>query len=95
MRKNGKPGMKTEVGPRQIRGVRLTGYTIGSWCPTDDGTGPAEAVSFSLETKLGNQDCNFVMRLKSPNTVDELVQALLKHRQDVWPNAKPSFLQLD
>ncbi len=74
-----------ERNPRSMIGPHVTGYTVGSWCPTQDGSGPAMAVSISLEIPpLGD----IVLRLKSPSAVDMMIQALLRHKRDVWPEAK-------
>ena len=70
--------------PRTLMGPNLLGYTVGGWCPTPDGSGPATAVGVSLEIEgLGD----VVLRLKSPAAVDEMVQALLRHKRSVWPDA--------
>ena len=65
-------------------GPRVHSFTVGSWCPTQDGTGPAVAVAVSIEANLGD----IVLRLKSPEAVDDMIQMLLRHKRDVWPNAK-------
>ncbi len=70
--------------PIQLAGVNVRGYTIGSWCPTPDGTGPAIAVAISIETEAFG---DIVLRIKSPQAVDEFIQALLRHKRDVWPNS--------
>lgn len=72
-------------GPHPLMGLSIDSYTIGSWCPSPDGTGKPEAVAISL--KLNEFPCDLVLRLKSPSRVDELIQALLRHKRDVWPDA--------
>lgn len=64
-------------------GPNVRGFTVGSWCPTQDGSGPATAVAISIETNLGD----IVLRLKSPAAVDDMIQMLLRHKRDVWPEA--------
>ena len=68
---------------RPIVGPLTEGFTVGSWCPTPDGSGPVEAVgvSFHLDDDLGEA----TLRLKSPSAVDAMIQALLRHKRDVWP----------
>lgn len=65
---------------RQIQAVEE--YGVGSWCPTPDGTGPAEAVVLHYRIEgLGE----FGLRLKTPERVNELIAMLERHRNDVWP----------
>ena len=66
-------------------GLSVTEYTVGSWCPTPDGSGPAEAVAIQIMTNM--PDVSFFMRLKSPAAVDEMIASLERHRRDVWPDA--------
>lgn len=71
-------------GERTLVGLSINSYTVGSWCPTNDGSGPATAVALSLQVEqLGD----VVFRLKTPGAVDILVQSLLRHKRDVWPDA--------
>ncbi|MCG8583718.1 MAG: hypothetical protein MI757_03305 [Pirellulales bacterium] len=88
MGKHRKPRPLSEPhGPSGQRfGVRITEYTVGSWCPTPDGSGPAEAVAIQLMTDL--PDWSFMLRLKSPAAVDEMIEALKRHRNDVWPDCR-------
>ena len=67
---------------KPLIGPKLEGYTIGSWCPTPDGTGQPTAVALSLQIQ-GFGD--IVLRLKSPERVDKMVQQLLQYKQEVWP----------
>lgn len=50
------------------------------------GTGPATAVAFILN--LRNTPFPLVMRLKSKRAVDELIDALKHHRDDVFGAAE-------
>lgn len=70
-------------------GPTVTGYTVASWCPTPDATGPATAVAIVMNTRLPvlDVDCDIVLRLKSPQRVDEMIQSLLRHKRDVWPDS--------
>ncbi len=65
-------------------GPVVSGYTVGSWCQSQDGSGPPIAVAISIETGIGD----VVLRLKSPRAVDEMIQTLLRHKRDVWPESK-------
>lgn len=63
------------------------GYRIASWCPTPDASGPPTAVIFLLPV----EGIELGLRLKSRRAVNELILALQKHRDDVFPeSAKPS-----
>lgn len=73
-----------EANPRPLRGPNLVSWSVGEWCPTPDGTGPATAVGLSLELENG---VDIVLRLKTPRAVDDLVQMLLRHKRGVWPEA--------
>lgn len=76
-------------GPRVLHGLTLKDYTVGSWCPTPDGTGPPTAVGLTLRVELsGGTDMDLTMRLKTPEAVDGMIQSLLRHKRDVWPDSK-------
>lgn len=64
-------------------GPNIQGLSVGSWCPSQDGTGKPTAVAINLQVQgIGDM----VMRLKSPERVDEIVQLLLQYKNEVWPN---------
>lgn len=71
--------------PQQLLGMQIESYHVGSWCPSPDGTGPAEAVAIGL--KIKGLPHELILRLKSPERVDELIQLLLRHKRDVWPDS--------
>lgn len=68
---------------RALIGPTVRSFTVGSWCPSPDGSGQPEAVAISIATDLGD----LVIRLKSPAMVDDTIQMLLRHKRDVWPDA--------
>ena len=74
-----------ENNPRPLLGPQIESFTVGSWCPTPDGSGKPTAVAISLEIS-GFGD--LVMRIKSPQEVDRIIQMLLRHKRDVWPDSK-------
>ena len=75
-------------GPQELRGLSIVSYSVGSWCPTQDGSGPTTAVALSLEIDgLASVPVTMVMRLKTPTAVDTMIQSLLRHKRDVWPDA--------
>lgn len=84
--------MPRRLPPSERLGTPLVGpnvesYTVGSWCPTPDGTGRPVAVALSLQVRLAGELVDLVVRLKSPERVDQMIQALLRHKRDVWPDA--------
>jgi hypothetical protein len=65
-----------------LLGPTVESFSVGAWCPTPDGSGKPTAVAFTLSVSgLGD----LVMRLKSPERVDEIVRLLLQYKQEVWP----------
>lgn len=68
------------IGP----GYTILSYRVVSWCPTLDGSGPATAVGLILDVRGVPP---LVMRLKTRQAVDEMIAALEKHRDDVFPKA--------
>ena len=71
-------------GKRSIFARNIKGYTVGSWCPTPDGSGSPTAVAIEFDIGI---DVPVAIRLKSPEAVDQLIQALLRHKRDVWPDS--------
>jgi hypothetical protein len=72
----------------RLMGLTIEDVQVGSWCPTADGTGPAQAVALNIKVRWNRRTrIDMVLRLKSPQAVDELIAALNKHKADVWPNA--------
>jgi hypothetical protein len=68
--------------------MKVVEVGVGSWCPSDDGSGPAEAVVLHLKIATGGKDfVEFGLSLKSPEAVNELIDMLVRHRNDVWPAA--------
>jgi hypothetical protein len=72
-------------GDRGLSGHNVGGFTVGSWVPNQDSTGQPVAIAIALHT-VGHGDV--VLRLKSPKAVDDMIQMLLRHKRDVWPEAK-------
>lgn len=70
--------------PIALVGPQIESFTVGSWCPSPDGTGKPEAVAISVNIK-GFGD--LVIRIKSPMELDRVVQMLLRHKRDVWPES--------
>lgn len=89
-KKKGRRRLPPASGPQaNLAGVTLEGYVVGSWCPTPNpANSKPEAVSVELQVKLGGQPVSFFLRLKTPHAVDEMIQALLRHKRDVWPDSQ-------
>jgi subtilisin-like proprotein convertase family protein len=71
-------------GDRGLMGASVRSFTVGSWVANQDSTGQAVAVAIAIETERHG---DLVLRLKSPKAVDDMVQMLLRHKRDVWPEA--------
>jgi len=82
MSKKRLPLMEPSTGPLMGRNVEYV--TVGSWVPSLDGTGIPQCVALSIHLATGE---DLVCRLKSPRVVDEIIQSLLRHKRDVWPDA--------
>lgn len=70
--------------PRDVSGMAVTdvlGYGVMSWSPDPKGIAPATQVHLLLHTR---QMFPWVVRLKSAAAVDELIDALRRHRVDVF-----------
>jgi len=80
-----KPEAKGASGQRF--GITVTAIYVGSWCPTPDGSGPAEAVMLQIMTN--QKDLSFCLRLKEPAAVDEIIGMLRTHQRHVWPDYEP------
>lgn len=73
-----------ESDPHPLMGPNIEAFSVGSWCPTPDGSGKPTAVVISIKV-AGFGD--IVMRIKSPMELDRIVQMLLRHKRDVWGDA--------
>lgn len=69
-----------------LYGPKIENFAIGAWCPTQDGSGPPSAVSITISVKnMGD----LVLRLKSPERVDEIIGLLNQYKNEVWPKTAP------
>ena len=63
-------------------GPKIEDFSVGAWCPSLDGTGKPTAVAITLKIKsLGD----LVMRIKTPERVDEIIKLLTLYKEEVWP----------
>lgn len=75
------PNRIPENCPDHLLALRIGDYQVGSWHPLPDGKGRATQVHLALRLNVGV----VVLRLKSRNAVQTLIDALERHRDDVWP----------
>jgi len=74
-----------------IRVLNSDGYHVVSWCPTEDGTGKPEAVGVILPIfGKGDEEIKIMLRLKTRRAVNEMIFALERHREDVFPESDPA-----
>lgn len=65
-------------------GPDIKQFIVCSLCPSLDASGEPTAVGLVIQTESVG---DLVLRLKTPRAVDELIQVLLRHKRDVWPEA--------
>ena len=71
--------------------LEIVEYGVASWSPERDGKGPMTAVALHLKVRIGEREfLEFVMRLKTPRAVDEMIALLERNRNNVWPEHKES-----
>lgn len=77
------PGNRVPTNLAGMNGLEVEQYTVGSWCPTPDGSGPATQVHVHIKLK-GFEEI-IVLRFKNPAAADVMIANLKRHRFDVWP----------
>lgn len=65
-----------------LMGPKVEGFSVGAWCPSLDGTGRPTAVAITLNVKSVG---DLVMRMKTPESVDEMIKLLTLYKEEVWP----------
>ncbi len=63
--------------------IPVVGYSVYEWCPTPDGTGPAEQVHVHIELPEGVPP--LAIRFKTAGELDRFIAVLARHRLGVWP----------
>ena len=58
--------------------------TVTEWCPNPDRENPTQ-VHMVIEIEDG--DFSMAIRFKGTETLDKIINALIKHRRNVWPAA--------
>jgi len=75
--------LQEATGPSGQRfGISVTEYIVGDWCDSPDGSGDPYAVGIQIMTDV--PDVSFVLRLKSRASVDEMIEALDRHKLSVF-----------
>ena len=71
---------------KDVPHLKLDGYHVSEWCPEEDGLGKSQEVHIVFD--LVDPQVSFVLALKSPRALDEMVGVLLRSRNSVWPETK-------
>ncbi len=72
--------------PQNIAGMaflEVQALHVSSWSSLPDGKGPSTQVHLRLD--VPGLSAPLIVRFKGPDTLDLLIQALERHRNDVWP----------
>jgi hypothetical protein len=72
--------------PRNMAGqpfYDIVDVNVAEWHELPDGQGPPSQVHMTITVR--NIPFPLVMRFKGPETLDKIVAALVKHRNNVWP----------
>ena len=79
-----------------VSGIAVTGIYVVEWHDTPEPTGRPVAVALLLSMpSVLPEGGRAVMRLKSAAVTDELVAALIRHRNGVWPDVPNSHRSRD
>lgn len=71
----------TGPAPAPIRGVDIDQFEVIEWCPNDTGEDPTQVW---LIMRTDKSEIPVVLRFKGPDTLDNLVRALTRHRIGVF-----------
>ena len=61
------------------------GTNVYSWTPESDGKGQPEQVHMTFDLAVAGMRLTMVQRFKTRGALNALIDALVKHREDVWP----------
>lgn len=75
-----------EPQPELVTGQAVVGHRIGS---VRDENGNPAAVVMQIALCDPMEEDGPVIVMAKPETVDKVIEALIRHRNIVWPNAKP------
>ena len=80
--------MDSDQTPRNLRDMKfaeIKGIDITQWHEQEDGKGKPSQVHMLLE--LHGIDAILVMRFKGPVTITKVINGLIEHRDEVWPES--------
>ena len=63
--------------------LSIEGLTIAEWCPNPNKEDPTEV---HLVIELEDTDFSMVVRFKGTEMLDQVIQALIQNRRNVWPD---------
>ena len=73
--------------PRNVEGQQyyeIEEIEVGEWHPLPDGKGRPEQVHLRLT--VAGLDHPLVARFKSPRSISQVIDAMTRHRDNVWPD---------
>ena len=76
---------KDDTTPVNVKGMKfydIESISVNEWHPLPDGKGKPSQVHMMLE--VSGFDYPLVIRFKSARPIDELIMALITHRNNVW-----------
>lgn len=65
--------------------VEFEHLEVYSWTPERDGKGKPEQVHLKMDVKIAGVPLTLVQRYKGKGALNSLIDALTKHREEVWP----------
>jgi hypothetical protein len=79
--------MSDYINTEGMKFYEIEEISVNEWHPLPNGEGKPTQVHMMV--KLADNEYPLVMRFKSARPVDELIMALITHRNGVWPVRKP------
>ena len=67
--------------------VEFERIEVYSWTPERDGKGTPEQVHLKMDVKIADVPLTLVQRYKGKGALNSLIDALVKHREEVWPTS--------
>ena len=61
------------------------GLNVYSWTPERDGRGKPQQVHLGIDIVVAGLPITVIHRFKTRGALDALIDAMVKHREDVWP----------
>lgn len=80
-------------GPVSETLLAISKIQVCSWCPDDVAQAPPEQVHILLGVQ-GLEEYSFAVRFKNRKALQGFIDALLVHRDDVWPEGGEAISSL-